>query len=293
MVTSSTLAHQHPSIQILQRRRGFCFPVSDSSLRLLHLLQELEGLTLFQKTAIITRFISLVETFRIRTLIQAILFHIGRFIVTVGSLVVPALLSIQQTGVSPISENQSNYTLWWITWTLSLLVTTCNGILTLFKIDKKQYFIHTTLEQLKSETWQYIHLTGKYGGFQTKGIQPTFANQQVFQCHNMEKIKLKQIEEEYQKLIESQTHHAHPHEKQYVNDSSSMETKMIAGLYTPTPSQGELMSHKQELANVLVRGESKQFHTIDGHQGQTDTESASINEKKGRGTARFANPLSM
>ena len=38
-----------------------------------------------------------------------------------------------------------------------------NGDL-LVKIDKKYYFLNTTLERLRSEGWQYFSLTGRYSG---------------------------------------------------------------------------------------------------------------------------------
>jgi hypothetical protein len=169
-----------------------------------------------------------------------------------------------------------SYQIYWLTWFISLLVTTFNGILTLFKIDKKYYFLHTTLEQLRSEAWQYIYLSGKYSGHYTKGIGATHQNQYVFFCHNMEKIKLKQVEEEYYKLIESHggssgsgssgagaeptTGHDKHHEKH------------IAGLYTPTPDVSELLSHQQQIARALMLGNQKHHTSIDIDADRKDKE---------------------
>jgi len=227
------------------------------------LLEGLDGLTPRQITYLINRYISLTESLYRRTLFFACEFHIGRTIITVGSLFVSSLLSIQyiNTGGSGTTSSTTPSAVFWITWFLSLLVTICNGILTLFKVDKKYYFLHTTHEQLKSQVWQYLHLTGKYGGHYIKGHLPTHANQYVYFCHNMEKIKLKQIEEEYYKLVDTQNedtvkHTPHPPSsltqtsEQNQNDKSS---RNIAGLYMPTPEQNELIIHKQELANALVQ----------------------------------------
>jgi hypothetical protein len=99
--------------------------------------------------------------------------------------------------------------------------------MTLFKIDKKFYFLHTTYEQLMSEAWQYIHLSGKYSGYYLKGGTPTHQNQYVFFCHNLEKIKLKQVEEEYYKLMDP--HHANTNTPKKAQDSSeNSETSTIA-----------------------------------------------------------------
>ena len=82
------------------------------------------------------------------------------------------------------AENQ----LYWITWVISLLVTTSNGLLTLFKNDNKYLYLHTNTERLTSEGWQYTQLSGRYSGFHTPDKQPTHANQFIFFCHTVEKI---------------------------------------------------------------------------------------------------------
>lgn len=235
------------AVQILQTGCCGCGSLSKSSKRMLHLFQDLDGLTPYQKNTLINRYISLVEDFGQRTSYYTIVFHTGRTIVTVGSLIVPALLSIQYTG-------DLSYQIYWLTWFISLLVTTFNGVLTLFKIDKKYYFLHTTLEQLKSEAWQYIHLSGKYSGHYTKGVLATHQNQYVFFCHNMEKIKLKQVEEEYYKLVEHEKHgtKAETMTNSTTNEQQDKHDRHIAGLYTPTPDVSQMLMHQQQIAKALM-----------------------------------------
>jgi hypothetical protein len=259
--SAHTLAIREKTVQILQKR--LCGLSSESN-RMILLFEGLETLTPNQVTYLINRYISVTESLFRRTLFFAYQFHIGRTVITVGSLFVSALLSIQYintggAGDTPKESGPSAF--FWITWFLSLLVTICNGILTLFKVDKKYYFLHTTHEQLKSQAWQYLYLTGKYGGHYTKGIVPTHANQYIFFCHNIEKIKLKQVEEEYYKLVDTQSEdsakHAahHPNGTEQTNGQihSDKSSRNIAGLYLPTPEQNELISHKQELANALIQ----------------------------------------
>jgi hypothetical protein len=230
--------------------------LSNSSNRMILLLNAIEGLTVIQKTTLIDRYISVKENLQKRARIYSISFHIGRSVVTVGSLIVPALLSIQYTGQSQNAEDIT-FQMYWLTWFVSLLVTTCNGILTLFKIDKKYYFLHTTLEQLSSETHQYLYLSGKYAGYYTKGITPTHANQYVFFVHNIEKIKLKQVEEEYFKLIETSGEKQHtPHQ------TTELDAKSIAGLYAPTPQQNELIAHRDAILARAISG--RQVENPDG-----------------------------
>jgi hypothetical protein len=262
---NSALTNGSTAVQILQQpgccdflSSYKCCGLSKPSKQILILFQTLRDLTEFQRNTVTTRFITVVECIHQRARYYSVWFHVGRTIITVGSLIVPALLSIQY---SSSFQDSLPYIIYWITWVISLLVTTSNGIMTLFKIDKKFYFLHTTYEQLMSEAWQYIHLSGKYSGYYLKGGMPTHQNQYVFFCHNLEKIKLKQVEEEYYKLIESYQANTNTPKKasesQETAETSSIDPKLIAGLYTPTPSINQLLAHKQELANAILNGGSK------------------------------------
>jgi hypothetical protein len=66
----------------------------------------------------------------------------------------------------------------------------------------------------------------------------------------MEKIKLKQVEEEYFKLIESKENAPTAQPTDTAQGAQSNQT--IAGLFTPTPEQQKLLQHKQELAQALL-----------------------------------------
>jgi hypothetical protein len=159
-------------------------------------------LTNAQKQIIETRYLRILQHLQKRTRNHAIIFFIGHFIITVGSLFVPALLSIQNSDkeYAP-TTGPFNVHVYWTTFVISLLVTMWNAILTLFRIDKKYYFLNTTLERLRSEGWQYVSLTGRYSGHLTKK-KPTHKNQFVYFAHYVERIKMKQIEEEYYRTDE-------------------------------------------------------------------------------------------
>ena len=238
------------------------------------MFQEIDGLTEFQKISLINRYISVMEDFQTRVRTYSLLYHIGHYTVTVGSLLVPALLSIQYSSDTMVG-NISVY-VYWVTWVISLLVTKWNGILALFRVDKKYYFLNTSLEHLKSEMSQYINLSGKYGGHYTKGKKPTHANQLMYICHNIEKIKLKQVEEEYYKLLESLEDHT-AHSTAIVPVGATAQN-MVGGMFNPTPTTNELQEHQAVLARALLPsvplggGNSNgwQIHS----QGQTQTQTA-------------------
>lgn len=163
-----------------------------------------------QKLSLKHRFLSLLQEYTYRSKRYSNAFHSLRIIISVGSLIVPALLSVQFTGGSsstgqdPSKQVTTSTAVYWVVWVLSLCVTISNAIMTLMKIDKKYYTLHTTLHQIVSEGWLYIELSGKYSGFKTPSDLPTHANQYVFFCQTLEKIRMKQVAEEYYKLNDAQ-----------------------------------------------------------------------------------------
>jgi hypothetical protein len=209
-----------------------------------------------RKNNIRRRYLPLIQDFRKRAYYYMLLFHIGHLIITVGSLIVPALLSIQYT--TSLVAYQNN--IYWMTWALSLLVTTFNGVLVLFKVDKKYYYLHTAIERLRSEGWQYLALTGRYSGVLTNyAEEPNHENQFRFFCHYVEKLKMKQIEEEYYKYEDA----ANPPPGQKPADGILPPSlnKEIAGMAPPDSvkevmrgliSQDGLATPKEELKNTII-----------------------------------------
>jgi hypothetical protein len=147
-----------------------------------------------KKKIIIYRFTALLREYRGRSFRYSISFHVLRITITVGSLIVPALLSVQAGAMSTI--------VYWCVWVLSLCVTISNGIMTLFKVDKKYYVLHTTFHHLVSEGWQYIELTGRYDGNKTPGFPVTHDTQFKIFCRSLEKMRMKQVEDEYFRVPE-------------------------------------------------------------------------------------------
>lgn len=164
------------------------------------LFHGLDTLTEFQRHSLAERYRFLIREYRRRSMYYTFLFYTLRVTVTAGSLAVPALLSIQQTNMSKYSD-----ALYWFTWGTALAVTASNGIITLFKLDKRFFTLHATMERLRSETWQFIQLSGRYSGHNLSGnhdTKPSHANQYVPYCTQLEKINMKRVEEEFMKNTE-------------------------------------------------------------------------------------------
>ena len=116
-------------------------------------------------------------------------------VTTVGSIIVPALISIQDKPflVNSTSNEleQHNNNIYWASWGISLTVTISNGLVRLFSFDQTAITRKLRMNHLKSEGWLFLELSGDYSRFTT--------HQDAFQtfCNNVEKIKTEQIQEEY------------------------------------------------------------------------------------------------
>ena len=113
-----------------------------------------------------------------------------RFIVTIGSILLPAILSLGQMDPAKLPKNFDQI-IYWSSWTISLMVTASNGFLQLFSLDKNYFEYALTTEQLKTEGWQYFQLSGKYEDDKT--------HQEAYKAFNksIENIKRKQVEKEF------------------------------------------------------------------------------------------------
>ena len=100
----------------------------------------------YKKLVLQERYLDVLYDFKRRAARLSCMFYTSRLIVTIGSILVPAFLSIQGSGTT-----LHHAEIYWTTWIISVMVTICNGLMSLFKLDKKYFFIHTTLELLTSK----------------------------------------------------------------------------------------------------------------------------------------------
>ena len=114
-----------------------------------------------------------------------------RFIVTTGSILLPAVLSMGQMDPAKLPKHFDIIS-YWFSWTISLLVTGSNGFLQLFSLDKNYFNYSMVVEQLKTEGWQYFGLSGKYEDY------PNHQSAYKSFSKSVESIKRKQIEQEFQ-----------------------------------------------------------------------------------------------
>lgn len=255
IITKRDASNQATPIRYEMHRGIFCLTKYKDRSNFQNVLQDLE-LSEVHKEIIRIRYLSILENFQRRARNYSYIFFSGHFIVTVGSLFVPALLSIQNSDKSyAFTGVNFSMQVYWTTFVISLLVTIFNGILTLFKVDKKYYFLNTMLERLRSEGWQYFSLTGRYSGHLIGHQKPTHANQFVYFTHYIEKIKLKQVEEEYYKAEEKS-----PTTPNSTHSTNNINT--VQELYPPSPDQPiESMNNNipepvKDAVNSLIKSQS-------------------------------------
>jgi hypothetical protein len=140
--------------------------------------------------------------------------------------------------------------------------------MTLFKLDKQFFTLHATAERLRSETWQYVQLSGRYSGHHghhNHHTIPTHANQFVYYCSQLEKINLKRVNDEYVKSNEEHQHpptNARPIPNQSQNQNQNdMSVPSPAELGTPD-SVSSRIPITQDSRNILEDDASDKKNTI-------------------------------
>ena len=145
-----------------------------------------------QKEIIKYRFLEEVKYYENKRKSTGKYYNVFRFIVTTGSILLPAILSVGQMDPEKLPKHFDRVT-YWSSWSISLLVTICNGFLQLFSLDKNYFSYSLVVEQLKTEGWQFFGLSGKYEDYEEHDKK----SYKEF-CKAVENIKRKQIEFEFQ-----------------------------------------------------------------------------------------------
>ena len=136
----------------------------------------------FQKKILYKRYVRQVALYERRTRNFGITYNTFRTSVTVGSILIPALLSIQ-------NEEKETNNIYWTTWGISILITICNGCIQLYSLDKNYIVFSMIVQKLKTEGWKYFECAGQYKDKTHKENFVTF-------CENIEKLKMKQVNKE-------------------------------------------------------------------------------------------------
>lgn len=155
----------------------------------------LEDLDEISKDILRNRYIKLINAMEVSSKRANFWFISLTTLTTIGSIIVPGLLSIQDrtfdinSTTSDKLEHENK--IYWSTWGLSLVVTLSNAMVRLFSFDKVSITRRLRTSHLKSEGWLFLQLSGRY---RNKGT-----HQDVFKdfCNEIEKIRSQQLREEF------------------------------------------------------------------------------------------------
>ena len=154
------------------------------------IVDELDLENVYDKSIIKFRFLDEISFYEQKRDHTKKYYNAFRFIVTTGSIVLPAILSMGQMDPAKLPKNFDMIT-YWASWTISLMVTGSNGFLQLFSLDKNYFAYSMVVEQLKTEGWQFFGLSGKYEDY------PSHQEAYKVFSKSIESIKRKQVEQEF------------------------------------------------------------------------------------------------
>ena len=145
----------------------------------------------FQKEILKHRYFYQVKLYDKKAKSAKIFYLFLSFIITIGSIILPALLSIQQSDFSDNEKTNKEYRLkiYWASWSISLLITVSNGIIQLLSLNKQYLSFNTTREKLIAEGWHYLELSGDYEDETHNSSFNEF-------CEEIESIKKNQVDKE-------------------------------------------------------------------------------------------------
>lgn len=140
-----------------------------------------------KKNNLIKRYALEVNLYSCRVLRTGFFYYTLNSIITVGSIILPALLSIQN------NDTYDDNDIYWLAWILSIIITISNGFLQLFSINTTFVLYCHMKEKLITEGWRYINLCGKYKGKTHELAYHDF-------CQRIEELKMSQLDKELKEL---------------------------------------------------------------------------------------------
>jgi len=131
------------------------------------------SLSSHNKLVISERFIPMVNHMISQSIRSNFFYIILQSTITVGSILVPALLSTEEKNIITNSTQEEDiiysHNLYWSIWGLSVAVTLSNAIIQLSSLDKKYIARQIHVSQMKKEGWLFIDKAGDiYEKFKNK-----------------------------------------------------------------------------------------------------------------------------
>jgi len=144
-----------------------------------------------KRKIILTRFLEEVVLYDKKAKVAEFFYILFSLIITIGSVILPALLSIQNVDFSEDDEIDATYRerVYWFSWGISLLISICNALIQLLSLNKQYSSYIVVRENLVSEGWKYLELCEQYS-------QGTHKDNFTKFCEEIEEIKKSQTDRE-------------------------------------------------------------------------------------------------
>lgn len=118
----------------------------------------------YRKRILEDRFLKEVITYEMKSKIAEFFYLFFSIFVTIATIILPALLSIQEVSYSEDKETDKEFKtrIYWSTWVISLLVTISNGLVQFLNLHTQYITFSQTREKLLSIGWSYFELAGPF-----------------------------------------------------------------------------------------------------------------------------------
>ena len=122
------------------------------------------SLTPHRKRILQDRFLKQVITYETKSKVAEFFYLFFSIFVTIATIILPALLSIQEVSYSEDQETDKEFKtrIYWATWVISLLVTISNGLVQFLNLHTQFITFSQTREKLLSIGWSYFELAGPF-----------------------------------------------------------------------------------------------------------------------------------
>jgi hypothetical protein len=147
-----------------------------------------------QKRFIKLRYIRLVKNLDQATKRSALFYYMFSGLVTIGSIIVPSFISIQNRAfnydATETERTEHSNNIYWSVWGVSIMVTFSNAFIKLLRLDQTYISRNLRLNQLKSEGIMFSTRTGHYKTPNTEDRFTRFVD-------SIEKLKNLQMHQEF------------------------------------------------------------------------------------------------
>ena len=127
-----------------------------------------KDLSKLNKMLLKKRFIPILKTMELEVKRVSTGFTLFQIVTTLGSIVVPALLSIEDRNLifnaTELQDEYQTHNLYWTTWAISIAVTVSNAFNQLLGLEKKYIIRNIHLSQMKKEGWSFLEKSGNIYG---------------------------------------------------------------------------------------------------------------------------------